>query len=185
MAAGLDALDDQRVGAGRVRRLRLGERAALVQPDIRRPPPRLAPEGDDGVGLRGRVEPIRLGERQQQVDRERLAGQRPRRRQLAADLVGAEHRDRAQTTRLGDRCGELVAAEAAAQPGLHHRDCDAESLENRHGLHAAAGLRQRSVRDHPPVLKVDDGRDTFVVAVVVNKRDARRLRCSRQQQVGG
>jgi hypothetical protein len=34
-------------------------------------------------------------------------------------------------------------------------------------------------------LEVGDGRDAFVVAVIVNQRDACRLRCGGEQQVGG
>ena len=78
VAAGLDPLDDHRVGAGRVGGRRLGDRAALVEPGPAGAALRRAPEGDDDVGGRRRLEPVAAGEGQQQVDGERPAGQRPR-----------------------------------------------------------------------------------------------------------
>ena len=53
-------------------------------------------------------------------------------RQLALDRVGAVDRDRPQPAGLGDRRGELVAAQPAAHPGLDDRGLDAEALEDRH-----------------------------------------------------
>ena len=132
VAARLDALDDRRVGPGRVGGAGLGDRAALVHPEAAGPPPRPAPEGDDDVGLGRRLEPVAAREGQQHVDGDRAGGQRPRRAQLAADRGGAVDRDRPQPARLGDRRGELVAAEAAAHSGLDDGRFDAESGERGH-----------------------------------------------------
>ena len=59
-----------------------------------------------------RLEPVPPRERQQQVHGERLAGQRPRRAQLARDRLRAGHGDRPEPARLRDGRGQLVAADA-------------------------------------------------------------------------
>ncbi len=138
MSPGLDTLDDHRVGARRVGGECLIDRAALVDPDTGRAPLRDTPEGDDDVGLRGCREPVAPGEREEDVDGQRLAGQRSRCRELTCDRGGAVDRDRPQPTGLRDRRGELMSAQTAAHPGLDDGELDPKALEKRH----AARLRE-------------------------------------------
>ena len=132
MAAGLDALDDEGIGGGGMRRACLADRAALVDPYPCGPPSRPAPEGDDGVGACRRLEPAAPGEGQQQVDRERPVGQLAGGAQLPFDRTGAVDGDRAEAAGLGNGRRQLVAAETAAHAGLDYRGSKAKPLENTH-----------------------------------------------------
>ena len=132
VASRLDALDDDRVGAGGVGCTGLPDRAALVDPDARDPAPRGAPESDDDIGRGGGLEPAAAGEGQQQIDGERPPGQPPRRGELPLDCASAVDGDRPQAARLGHRGGQLVAAQPTAHPGLQDGHFDTEAFEQRH-----------------------------------------------------
>ena len=117
MPARLDALRDHRVDPRRGGRLRLGDRADLVDPGRWSRPPRLAPEGDDRVGLAGDLPVLAAGEGQQQVDGDRLVGALA----VRGDL-GAQHRRRhdpelPEAAGLRDRHGQPGARQPAAHPG--------------------------------------------------------------------
>jgi len=129
VAPGLDALRDHRVRASPLRRHRLPDRAALVDPQARRPSRGTPPERHHGIGLARRPPVAGTGEREQQVDGDRLRGEPARGADLRPQRGRVEDPDRAEAAGLGDGCGELVRRRAATHPGLDDRQPDPDPLE--------------------------------------------------------
>ena len=134
MPARLDALRDHRVDPGRGGRLRLGDRADLVDPGRWSRPPRLAPEGHYRVGLRGRFGVAAPYPRQQQVDGDRLVGQSARGGELVGD-PGSRAADRPQPAGFRDGGGELVPGDRA-HPRLDDRRVELREVEGHRGVRA-------------------------------------------------
>jgi hypothetical protein len=115
VAARLDPLCDHRVRSGADGALRLLRGPDRVDPNGRRAPPRTpVPVGDDGVRLGGNLPMRATRERNDQVDRDGLAGELPRGGELLAQHCRGVDPDLTQSTRLRDRRGELMRRKAAA-----------------------------------------------------------------------
>ena len=78
------------------------------------------------------VRPHHVGNRRQQVDRERLVGEFARPADFLAQLLGraSGRADNAEAARVGDR-GDQPMHRHAAHPGQHDRVLDTEIVANR------------------------------------------------------
>jgi hypothetical protein len=125
-------LGEHGVRAGRGGGLGLRDRAALMDPRVRREPARDAPERDDRVGIRRGLGIARSHEGQQEVDGDWPAGQPACGGDLGRDRR-AYARDRAETPGLRHSRGELVPRDAP-HPRLNDRRLAAAQIEGRrHG----------------------------------------------------
>ena len=132
VAAGLDPLRDHGIRAGRGGGLRLLDRTALMDPQVRREPARRAPEGHDRIGSCRGFSVAGSHEGQQEVDGDRLAREGACGGYLGRDRY-AYPCDRAEAAGVRHRGGELVPRDAA-HSRLNDGCFEAAQIEGRRHL---------------------------------------------------